>query len=42
MLRGFRDLRVYNLAFKPAMDVFELTKPFPPDERYSLYENWEG
>ena len=36
MLRGFRDLRVYNLAFKLAMDIFELTKPFPPDERYSL------
>ncbi len=36
MLRGFRDLRVYNLAFKLAMDIFELTKPFPPEERYSL------
>ena len=36
MLRGFRDLRVYNLAFELAMDIFELTKPFPPDERYSL------
>jgi four helix bundle protein len=36
MLRGFRDLRVYNLAFKLAMDIFELTKPFPSDERYSL------
>ncbi|HMD84594.1 MAG TPA: four helix bundle protein [Terriglobia bacterium] len=36
MLRGFRDLRVYNLAFKLAMGIFELTKPSPPDERYSL------
>ena len=36
MLRGFRDLRVYDLAFKLAMDIFELTKPFPADERYSL------
>jgi len=36
MLRGFRDLRVYNLAFKLAMDIFEVTKPFPPAERYSL------
>jgi four helix bundle protein len=36
MLRGFRDLRVYNLAFKLAMDIFELSKPFPAEERYSL------
>ena len=36
MLRGFRDLRVYGLAFKLAMDIFELTKPFSPAERYSL------
>jgi four helix bundle protein len=36
MLRGFRDLRVYDLAFKLAMDIFELTKPFPADERSSL------
>jgi four helix bundle protein len=36
MLRGFPDLRVNNPAFKLAMDIFELTKPFPSDERYSL------
>jgi hypothetical protein len=30
--RGYRDLKVYELA----MDIFEVTKSFPPEERYSL------
>lgn len=33
---GFRDLIVYQKAFKPAMDIFELTKSFPQEEKYSL------
>ena len=36
MLRGFRDLKVYQLAFKLAMDIFHLSKSFPEEERYSL------
>ena len=36
MLRGFRDLKVYQLAFKLAMDIFKLSKAFPEEERYSL------
>jgi four helix bundle protein len=36
MLRGFRDLRVYQLAYQLAMEIFEETKRFPKDERYSL------
>lgn len=36
MLRGFRDLRVYQLAYKLAMEVFEESKKFPKEERYSL------
>jgi hypothetical protein len=30
---GFRDLRVYQLAYKLAMQIFNETKTFPPDER---------
>ncbi len=34
--KGYRDLRVYQLAYKLAMDVFQITKTFPRDEKYSL------
>jgi four helix bundle protein len=33
---GFRDLKVYQLAFRLAIEVFEETKKFPPEEKYSL------
>jgi len=36
MLRGHRDLKVYQLAYKLAMEVFNLSKSFPRDEIYSL------
>jgi len=32
----FKELRVYQLAFSAAMQVFELSKRWPSDERYSL------
>ncbi len=35
-IRRHTDLEVYQLAFKTAMRVFELSKTFPPEERYSL------
>ena len=34
--RGFRDLKVYQLAYDLAMDVFRQSKHFPAEERYSL------
>jgi four helix bundle protein len=34
--RGFRDLNVYKLAFKLAMEIFEESKRFPKEEKYSL------
>src|SRR5882762_2220258 len=34
--QGFRDLRVYQLAFKLAMEIFEVSKSFPKEEKYSL------
>jgi len=33
---GFRDLRVYRLAYSLAMRIFNETKTFPHDERYSM------
>ena len=34
--RGFRDLKVYQLAYQLGMQIFNETKTFPHDERYSL------
>jgi four helix bundle protein len=36
MLGGHKDLRVYQIAFRLAMEIFQLSKGFPTDERYSL------
>jgi four helix bundle protein len=32
----FRDLKVYQKAFKLAMDIFNITKSFPEEEKYGL------
>jgi four helix bundle protein len=34
--RGFRDLKVYQLSYKLAVEIFEESKGFPKEERYSL------
>ena len=34
--QSFRDLTVYKKAFELAMEIFELSKSFPKEERYSL------
>ena len=36
MLRGHRDLKVYQLAYKLAMEIFRESKKFPKEETYSL------
>ena len=36
MIKGFRKLTVYIKAFDHAMEIFELTKVFPPEEKYEL------
>lgn len=36
MLQGFRKLTVYTKAFDLAMEIFELTKSFPAEEKYEL------
>ena len=33
---GFRGLRVYQLAFRLAMEIYQESKKFPPEEKYSL------
>lgn len=32
----FRELRVYQIAFETAMQIFELSKTWPKEERYAL------
>ncbi len=32
----YQDLIVYQKAYKLAMDIFERTKKFPPEEKFSL------
>lgn len=33
---GYKGLKVYQLAYKLAMEVFEISKAFPKEETYSL------
>lgn len=34
--RGYRDLKVYQLSYTLALEIFEESKSFPPAEKYSL------
>ena len=34
--KGFRDLIVYQKAYKLALEIFKITKSFPKEEKYSL------
>ena len=37
-LKGHRDLKVYQLAYKLAMDIFNASKSFPKEEKFSLID----
>lgn len=37
-IRSYRELRVYQSAFEAAMRIFELTKSFPSEEKYSMVD----
>jgi len=37
-IRNYRELDVYQTAFDGAMRLFQLTKDFPSEERYSLVD----
>jgi four helix bundle protein len=36
VMHGHRDLKVYQLAYKLAMEIFHASKAFPKEEPYSL------
>jgi hypothetical protein len=36
LVRGYRDLEVYQAAFEAVMEIFAISKRFPVEERYSL------
>jgi len=35
-IESFKDLIVYQKAYKLAMEIFEISKSFPTEEKYSL------
>ncbi len=37
-IRSYRELRVYQNAFESAMKIFEFTKTFPAEEKYSMVD----
>ena len=37
-IRHFRDLEVYKRAFDAAMEIYQMTKRFPSEEKYSLVD----
>ncbi len=37
-IRSYRDLRVYQAAMELAIEIFQLSKSFPAEERYSLVD----
>ena len=36
MIKNVNDLKVYQMAYQLAMEIFEITKKFPKEEIYSL------
>ena len=36
IVKTHRDLEVYKLAFNTALEIFEISKSFPVEEKYSL------
>jgi len=37
-IKHFRSLEVYKRAFAAAMEIFQITKSFPTEEKYSLVD----
>ena len=37
-IRHFRDLEVYRRGFDASMEIYQMTKKFPSDEKYSLVD----
>lgn len=36
LIKSHRELDVYKMAFDAAMEIFQITKSFPNEEKYSL------
>ncbi len=36
LIRTHKELKVYKLSFEAGMEVFEISKSFPKEEKYSL------
>ena len=36
--RGYRDLKVYQLSYKLALEIHKITKTFPKEEKFSLID----
>ena len=36
LIKTHKDLKVYKLAFESSMEIFEISKGFPKEEKYSL------
>src|SRR5215510_399454 len=37
-IKNYKELRVYQTAIEAAMSIFNLTKHFPPEEKYSMVD----
>ena len=37
-IRSYKELRVYQAAIEAAMRIFEITKGFPSEERFSMVD----
>jgi len=37
-INSYKELRVYQNAMEAAMKIFEVTKDFPPEEKYSMVD----
>jgi len=38
VIKSCKDLKVYQISYKLAMGIFEITKKFPKEETYSLVD----
>lgn len=38
LIKSHRELKVYQKAFRSAMEIYQLTKVFPKEETYSLID----
>ena len=36
--KGYRDLKVYQLSYQLALEIFESTRTFPKEEKYALVD----